>query len=84
MYNPAMHSTDIKKNPEYYFTQEHVNSTTYKDVCLAFCFQYLLYTTFIYSYNHHSSLLAATLPNAWGVSYIGYINTINEPTEYGN
>jgi hypothetical protein len=70
--------------PEYYLIQEHVNSTTYKDVWLAFCFQYLLYKSFILSDNHHSSLPAATLPNAWVVDNVGYINTINEPTEYGN
>jgi len=70
--------------PEYYITQEHVNSTTYKDVWLAFCFQYLLHMTFIVSDNHHSSLPAASLPNVCVVGYVGYINSINEPTEHGN
>jgi hypothetical protein len=70
--------------PEYYFTQEYVNFTTYKAVWLAFCFQYLLYTTLILSDNHHSSLPAATLPRVWVVSYVGYITTVNEPTGHGN
>jgi len=70
--------------PEYYSIQKHVNSTTYKDVWLNFCFQYRLHTTFILSDNHHSSHPPATLPNVCVVGYVGYINTINEPTERGN
>jgi len=48
------------------------------------CGWLFVFSTLILSHNHHSTLPAATQPNVWVAGYVGYINTINEPTEHGN